>query len=142
MEAFNFHTYQFWTFGFHKTRGISSPTYRLPASQEEIYSMEEEVIVAYVKVKIRRVKRMRKTTYCLKILRVSLRSNLILDVGTRWGEWSESRPGRAVYPGKGPTAHIAQEAGWTPEAVWTQRLEEKSSASATDPNPIARSSSP
>jgi hypothetical protein len=29
-------------------------------------------------------------------------------------------------PGKGPTIPIVQEAGWAPEPVWTQRLEEKS----------------
>jgi hypothetical protein len=39
------------------------------------------------------------------------------------GEWSASRPGRALLPGKGPTV---QEAGWATEPVWTQRLEEKS----------------
>jgi hypothetical protein len=27
---------------------------------------------------------------------------LIPDLGTRWGEWSASRPGRALPPGKGP----------------------------------------
>jgi hypothetical protein len=26
---------------------------------------------------------------------------LILDLGTRWGEWSASRPGSALAPGKG-----------------------------------------
>jgi hypothetical protein len=32
----------------------------------------------------------------------------------------------AFYPrGKGPTVPIGQEVGWAPEAVWTQRLEEK-----------------
>jgi hypothetical protein len=45
------------------------------------------------------------------------------------GEWSASRPGRALPQGKEPPVHIVQEAGWVPEAVWTQRLEEKSSAS-------------
>jgi hypothetical protein len=58
------------------------------------------------------------------------------------GEWSASRPGRALSPGKGPPVPIVQEAGWAPEPVWTQRLEEKSSASAGDRTPIARSSSP
>jgi hypothetical protein len=43
-----------------------------------------------------------------------------------WGEWSASRPGRALPPGKGPPVPIVQEAGWTPEPVWTQSLEEKS----------------
>jgi hypothetical protein len=42
------------------------------------------------------------------------------------GEWSESRPGRALAPGRGPPVPIGQEAGWAPESVWTQRLEEKS----------------
>jgi hypothetical protein len=44
------------------------------------------------------------------------------------GEWSASRPGRALAPEKGPLVPIVQEAGWAPEAVWTQRLEEKSFA--------------
>jgi hypothetical protein len=42
------------------------------------------------------------------------------------GEWSASRPGRALDPGKGTPVPIVQEAGWAPEPVWTQRLEEKS----------------
>jgi hypothetical protein len=41
------------------------------------------------------------------------------------GEWSVSRPGRALSPGKVPPLPIVQEAGWAPEPVWTQRLEEK-----------------
>jgi hypothetical protein len=42
------------------------------------------------------------------------------------GEWSASRPGRTLAPGKEPLVPIVQEAGWAPEPVWTQRLEEKS----------------
>jgi hypothetical protein len=45
---------------------------------------------------------------------------LILDLGIRWGEWSASRPGRALAPGKGPPVPIVQEAGWAPEPVWTE----------------------
>jgi hypothetical protein len=48
------------------------------------------------------------------------------------GEWSASRPGRALPPG--PTG---QEAGWAPEPVWTQRLEEKSSV--RDRTPVVQS---
>jgi hypothetical protein len=51
---------------------------------------------------------------------------LILDLGTRWGEWSASHHGRALSPGQGPSVPIVQEAGWAPETVWTLRLEEKS----------------
>jgi hypothetical protein len=40
------------------------------------------------------------------------------------GKWSASRPSRALPPGKGPPVTIVQEAGWAPEPVWTQRLEE------------------
>jgi hypothetical protein len=47
-------------------------------------------------------------------------------------EWSASRPGRALPLGKGPPVPIVQEAGWAPEPVWTQRLEEKSFAPAGD----------
>jgi hypothetical protein len=42
------------------------------------------------------------------------------------GEWSASRPCRALAQGKGPPVPIVQEAEWAPEPVWTQRLEEKS----------------
>jgi hypothetical protein len=62
-----------------------------------------------------------------------------LDVG---GEWSASRPGRALPTEKGPPVPIVKEAGWDPEPVWTQRSEEKSAASAGDRTLIARSSSP
>jgi hypothetical protein len=41
-------------------------------------------------------------------------------------EWSESRPGRALAPGKGSPVPILQRVLWAPEPVWTQRLEEKS----------------
>jgi hypothetical protein len=58
------------------------------------------------------------------------------------GEWSASRLGRVTPPGKGPSVPIGQEAGWTPEPVWTQRIEEKSFSPAGDRTPIARSSSP
>jgi hypothetical protein len=42
---------------------------------------------------------------------------LIHDLGTTWGEWSASRPGRALPPGKGPPVPIVQDAGWAPEPV-------------------------
>jgi hypothetical protein len=42
------------------------------------------------------------------------------------GEWSVSRPGRALAPKKGPPVPIVQETGWAPQPVWTQKLEEKS----------------
>jgi hypothetical protein len=42
------------------------------------------------------------------------------------GEWSASRRDRALAPAKGPPVPIVKEAGWAPEPVWTQRLEEKS----------------
>jgi hypothetical protein len=42
------------------------------------------------------------------------------------GEWSASRPGHALAPGKGLPVPIIQQAGWAPEPVWTQRLQEKS----------------
>jgi hypothetical protein len=58
------------------------------------------------------------------------------------GEWSESPPGRALPPEKGPPVFIVQVAGWTSEPVWTQRIEEKSFAPAGDRTFIARASSP
>jgi hypothetical protein len=67
---------------------------------------------------------------------------LIHDLGTRWDEWSASRPGRALPPMKGPPVPIGQEAWWAPEPVWTQRLEDESLASTGDRVSIAWSSSP
>jgi hypothetical protein len=58
------------------------------------------------------------------------------------GECSASRPGRTLAPGKGPPVSILQEAGWAPEPIWTQRLEEKFFASARNRISVARSSSP
>jgi hypothetical protein len=55
------------------------------------------------------------------------------------GEWSASRPGRALAPGKGPAFLIVYEAGWAPELVWTQRLEEKSFDSFGDQTPVVQS---
>jgi hypothetical protein len=55
------------------------------------------------------------------------------------GEWSASRLGCALSPGNGPPVPIAQEAEWAPEPVWTQGLEEKSSASVGDRTPIVQS---
>jgi hypothetical protein len=34
-------------------------------------------------------------------------------------------PAALLPPGKGPPVPIVREAGWAPEPVWTQRLEEK-----------------
>jgi hypothetical protein len=50
------------------------------------------------------------------------------------GEWSASRPGRAL-----PPVPIVQEAGWASEPVWTQRLQEKSFTSAGDQTLVVQS---
>jgi hypothetical protein len=47
--------------------------------------------------------------------------------------------GRALPPGKGPPVPVVQEAGWAPEPVWTQRLEEKFSASVGARTPVVQS---
>jgi hypothetical protein len=51
------------------------------------------------------------------------------------GEWSASCPGSALALGKGPPVPTIQEAGWAPELVWTQRLEEKSFHICRESNP-------
>jgi hypothetical protein len=55
------------------------------------------------------------------------------------GELLASRPGRALPPVKEPPVPTVQETGWAPEPVWTQRLEEKSSASVGDRTPVVQS---
>jgi hypothetical protein len=47
-------------------------------------------------------------------------------------------PAALLAPGKGPPEPFVQEAGWAPEPVWTQRIEEKSFAPAGDRTPIAQ----
>jgi hypothetical protein len=58
------------------------------------------------------------------------------------GEWSASRPGLALAPGKGPPIPTVQEAWWAPEPVWTQRIEGKFITSAGDRTSIYWSPSP
>jgi hypothetical protein len=41
------------------------------------------------------------------------------------GEWSASRQGLALAPGKGPPVPIIQKVGWAPEPVWTQEARGK-----------------
>jgi hypothetical protein len=41
------------------------------------------------------------------------------------GEWSASRPRRALPPGEAPPVPTGQETGWASDPVWTQRLQEK-----------------
>jgi hypothetical protein len=64
---------------------------------------------------------------------------LILILGTRWGWVVNITPRPRFTPGEEPTVPIGQEAGWDPEPVWTQRQEEKSSASVGDQNPVVQS---
>lgn len=45
-------------------------------------------------------------------------AQLILILGTRWGKWSSSRPGRFILC-KAPWVPTEQEAGWAWERVWT-----------------------
>jgi hypothetical protein len=56
---------------------------------------------------------------------------LITDLDNRWGEWPVT-PWPHFIPVKGPPVPTGEEAGWAPVPVLTQRLEEKSSASARD----------
>jgi hypothetical protein len=55
------------------------------------------------------------------------------------GELSASLPGRALPPGKEPPVPTVQEAGWAPEPVWTQRLEENPYIPVEDGTPAVRS---
>jgi hypothetical protein len=44
----------------------------------------------------------------------------------------------ALYPRESTSCSLGQEAGWASEPVWTQRLEEKSFASAEDRTPLVQ----
>jgi hypothetical protein len=54
------------------------------------------------------------------------------------GKCSASRPGHALPPGKELPVPIVQEAGWAPEPVWTQRIEEKSFLYAAYRTPVVQ----
>jgi hypothetical protein len=45
----------------------------------------------------------------------------------------------ALYPQERTPGTHRQEAGWAPELIWTQRLEEKSSVSVRDRTPVVQS---
>jgi hypothetical protein len=51
---------------------------------------------------------------------------LIHNVGPRWGWVVSVTPLPRFIPGERTSVPIVQEAGWAPEPVWTQRIEEKS----------------
>jgi hypothetical protein len=51
------------------------------------------------------------------------------------GEWSALCPDCPLAPRTGHALPIVQEAGWTPEPIWTQRLEEKSFHGCRGSNP-------
>jgi hypothetical protein len=52
----------------------------------------------------------------------------ILTSALEEGEWSASRPGRALPPRKGPPVRTLQKTGWAPEPVYASRLQKKTTA--------------
>jgi Tfp pilus assembly protein PilX len=67
------------------------------------------------------------------------RGSIALDLSTRRGEWSVSRPNRALPLGKEPPIPIEKEARSASELAWTHRLEEKSFASAGNRTSVIQS---
>jgi hypothetical protein len=74
----------------------------------------------YVKVKQSRY------TPCRRLAERRYSSYSFTTSAVDGGEWSASRPSRALALWKGPPVPIGQENVWAPALVWTQRLEEKS----------------
>jgi hypothetical protein len=60
-----------------------------------------------------------------------------LDLGSSWGEWSASHPGRYNPEERGPVA-ISYEVGWTPEPVWTTCRRENLDLNALELRPLGR----
>jgi hypothetical protein len=67
------------------------------------------------------------------------KSNSFLSSALEGNNWSASRPGRALHLETGVSEPVVQEALWAAKTVWTQRLEEKPSASARDRTPVIKS---
>jgi hypothetical protein len=63
---------------------------------------------------------------------------LILDHGTRWGEWSALRPGRALLPGNDLWYPLDRRLGGL-QLICTHCLEEKFFSSAGDRTPVVQS---
>jgi hypothetical protein len=57
-------------------------------------------------------------------------SQLNVEITIDGSEWSASRPGRALLPGRDHMYPLDRSLGWALELVWTLRLEEKSFACA------------
>jgi hypothetical protein len=62
---------------------------------------------------------------------------LILDLGTRWGAWSASRPGRALAPRKEHPVPLFRRLGG-PQSRSGHRLEKKSFCLCRGTNPDRR----
>jgi hypothetical protein len=62
-----------------------------------------------------------------------------LNLVTRRGWVVSITPPPSLPPRKGPTVSIVHETGWAPEPVWSQKLEQKSSASVGVQTPIVQS---
>jgi hypothetical protein len=77
-----------------------------------VYIKHYLFMIIFVKVKLSR--------YCHTGNKGRVQLLLILDLCVRWDEWSASRPGRAIPPGKGPPVPIVQEAGRASELVWAE----------------------
>jgi hypothetical protein len=63
--------------------------------------------------------KLRKTKLELKIHLIITVQTCLYSINVQMDEWSASRTGRALLPGKGPPVPIVQEAGLAPEPVWT-----------------------
>jgi hypothetical protein len=75
---------------------------------------------------------LKKNSIALKTLSEEVQFLGILDLGTRWGEWSASRPAVLYTQQRTPSTHCIGGA-WAPELVWTQRLEEKCLCRGSNP---------
>jgi hypothetical protein len=74
------------------------------------------------KCKSKHVKRSRYAPYKRIWVTGGIAPTLSLTSALEGGEWSASRPGRALPSDKEPPVPTVQEAGWAPEPVWTQTV--------------------
>jgi hypothetical protein len=75
------------------------------------------------KSKLNKVSTKLKLSHCTPWRRLGVRiygSYSFLTSVLDGGDWSESRPDRALASGKGPPVPIGQEAGWAIEPAWTR----------------------
>jgi hypothetical protein len=135
---FSFLPFSFFCFILHSLLLLLLPFHSILFSSTSFYFLSSLVSTAVVPGQTQNccTSKSRPATFMQAPRKKGRKLVLILDLGTRWGSVVSVTSRPRFTPGDGPPVPIEQEAGWAPEPVWTQRLEQKSFASAGNRTPV------